>query len=200
MVLFEVKAVWGRESELSPERSDALLNLLRSRFSVTENAVKGVGQLARLIAAIAERQWLGPMNEFAAVQRIFPVIVVHDRLSGSPGFGAFVLDEFRKTLPCLVPARPGEFTCGHLNIYAPFVLTAEDLELLEVSVERSGIRDLLAEYSRSSPDRMSPFSDYLAEISAAGRVLANRALAGTSMDVLARAMERLFHVSAGRDG
>lgn len=36
LVLFEVKAVWGRESDLSPERSDALLNLLRRRFSVTE--------------------------------------------------------------------------------------------------------------------------------------------------------------------
>jgi len=199
LVLFEIKAVWGRESDLAPERSDALLDLLRRRFSVTGDGVKGVGQLARVVEAIVERRWLGPMNEFAAVQRIFPVIVVHDRLLGSPGFGAFVLDEFRKALGGLVPTRPAEFSCGQLNIIAPIVLTAEDLELLEVSVERSGLRDLLTEYSRSSPDRMSPFSAYLAEISASGRVIANRALAATSMDVLTRAMERLFHVSAQRD-
>ena len=199
LVLFEVKAVWGRESDLCPERSDALLNLLRRRFSVTESAVKGVGQLARVIAAIAERHWLGPMSEFAGVQRIFPVIVVHDRLYGSPGFGAFVLDEFRKALACHGPSRPGEFTCEHLTIVAPIVLTAEDLELLEVSTERVGFRDLLAEYSRFSPDRMLPFSAFLAEISASGRVFANRALAATSMDVLNRAMERLFHRSAKRD-
>ena len=35
LVLFEVKAVWGRESDLAPDRSDALLDLLRKRFSVT---------------------------------------------------------------------------------------------------------------------------------------------------------------------
>ena len=139
------------------------------------------------------------MNEFAGVQRIFPVIVVHDRLYGSPGFGAFVLDEFRKALACHDPPRPGEFTCQHLTIVAPIVLTAEDLELLEVSTERAGFRDLLAEYSRFSPDRMLPFSAFLAEISASGRVFANRALAATSMDVLNRAMEQLFHRSAKRD-
>jgi hypothetical protein len=46
-----------------------------------------------------------------------------------------------------------------------------------------------------SPDRMLPFSAYLAEISASGRVLANRALAATSMDVLTRSMQRLFEKS-----
>ena len=195
LVLFEVKAVWGRESDLSPDRSDALLDLLRNRFSATGDSVKGAGQLARVILAIVERRWLGPMNEFAGVQRIFPVVVVHDRLSGSPGFGAFVLDEFRKALGPHIPSEPCQFACGQTNVFGPIVLTAEDMELLEVSVERSGIRDLLAEYSRWSPDRMLPFSAYLAEISASGRVLANRALAATSMEVLTRAMERLFHKS-----
>lgn len=192
LVLFEVKAVWGRESDLSPERSDALLDLLRNRFSVTEDAVKGAGQLARIVTAIAERRWLGPVDGFAGVQRIFPIIVVHDRLSGSPGFGAFIAQEFHKTMGPHVLVRPGEFNWGRLNILAPIVLTSEDLELLEVSVERSGFREFLVEYNRYSPDRMSPFSAYLGEISASGRVFANRALAGTSMHVLTRAMERLF--------
>ncbi|MCI0746030.1 MAG: hypothetical protein L0Y58_11540 [Verrucomicrobia subdivision 3 bacterium] len=159
---------------------------------MSEDAVKGVGQLARVITAIAGRRWLGPKNEFAGVQKIFSVMVVHDRLYGSPGFGAFVLDEFRRALARHVPSRLGEFTCGHLTIVAPIVLTAEDLELLEVSTERTGFRDVLAEYSRFSPDRMSPFSAFLAEIFASGRVFANRALAATSMDVLNRAMQRLF--------
>jgi hypothetical protein len=162
------KAVWGRESDLSPDRSDALLHLLRNRFSVTGDSVKGAGQLARVISAIVGRRWLGPLNEFDRVQRVFPVIIVHDRLSGSPGFGAFVRDEFRKALGPHVPSEAGQFSCGQLNVFGPIVLTAEDVELLEVSVERSGIRDLLAEYSRWSPDRMLAFSAYLAEISALG--------------------------------
>ncbi|MGA2741610.1 MAG: hypothetical protein ABSG65_29760 [Bryobacteraceae bacterium] len=72
------------------------------------------------------------------------------------------------------------------------MLTVEDLELLEVSIERSGIRDVLAEYTSWSPDRMLPFSDFLAEISATGRVFANRHLAATSIEVLERAIARLF--------
>jgi hypothetical protein len=195
LVLFEIKAVWGRESELSPESSDALLSLLRKRFSVTDESVKGVGQLARIINAFVKHRWFGSMNEFSAVRTVFPVIVVHDRLSGSPGFGTFIVDEFRRALEPHVEAGPGEFSCGDLRIFGPVVLTVEDLELLEVSVERSGIRDVLGEYGRWSPDRMSPFSDFLAEISASGRVLANRALAATSMNVLSRAMERLFSTS-----
>jgi hypothetical protein len=195
LVLFEVKAVWGRESDLAPDRSGALLDLLRKRFSVTAESVKGVGQLARIVSAIVGRRWLGPMDEFGGVQRVFPVVVVHDRLSGSPGFGSFVLDEFRKALGPHVPAPRGQLACGQLTVFGPIVLTAEDLELLEVSTERAGIRDLLAEYSHWSPDRMLPFSAYLAEISASGRVLANRALAATSMDVLIRSMQRLFEKS-----
>jgi hypothetical protein len=121
--------------------------------------------------------------------------VVHDRLSGSPGFGTFIVDEFRKALSPHIEAGSGEFASGDLRIVAPVVLTVEDMELLaklEVSVERSGFREILAEYSRWSPDRMLPFSNFLAEISGQGRVLANRTLAAASMDVLTRAIERLF--------
>lgn len=192
LVLFEVKAVWGRETDLAPQNAEALLTLLRKRFSVTETSVKGVAQLARVITALVEHGWRGDRDEFDAVKRVFPVIIVHDRLAGSPGFGAFILDEFRKALSSHVETGPAEFTCGRFHIFAPVVITSEDLELLEVTIEHVGIRDLIVEYSAWSPDRMSPFSAYLAEISASGRVFANRALAATSMGVLTRAMERLF--------
>ena len=66
------------------------------------------------------------------------------------------------------------------------------MELLEVSLENAGLRELLAEYNARSPDRMTPFSAFLAEISTAGRVFANRELAATSMQILERAMHRLF--------
>jgi hypothetical protein len=56
------------------------------------------------------------------------------------------------------------------------------------------VRELLAEYNNRSPDRMIPFSAFLAELSRTGRVFANRELAATSMHVLERAMHRLFGV------
>jgi hypothetical protein len=199
LVLFEIKAVWGQESKLSPQSSDALLRVLRERYSVTDTSVKGVGQLARAINALVIRQWLGPRNEFEAVRTIFPVIVVHDRLSASPGFGTFIVDEFRKTLLPHVEGWRGELTIGDIRIFAPIVLTVGDVELLEVSIERSGFRETLVDYCRWSPDRMLPFSNFLAEISGQGRVLANRALAATSIEVLTRAIKRLFPQSADND-
>jgi len=192
LMVIEIKAVWGRESTLSPENSDALLTLLRKRFSVTGGSVKGVGQLARIIGALRDRRWLGPHDEFSAARRVFPIIIVHDRLSGSPGFGNFLVEEFRKSLGCGVEAEPGVFDCGALRVFAPFVLTVEDVEMLEVSLEHTGLREILAEYNNRFPERMFPFSAFLAEISAAGRVFANRELAATSMHVLECAMHRLF--------
>lgn len=198
LVLFEIKAVWVQEPKLSPKSSDALIGLLRERYSVTDKSVKGAGQLARVINALVMRQWLGPRNEFAAVRTIYPVIVVNDRLSASPGFGIFVVDEFRKALLPHMVSCPGELTARGLRIFAPVVLTVEDMELLEVSIERSGFREILVNYCKWSPDRMLPFSDFLAEMSGLGLVLANRFLAATSMEVLNRAIGRLFpHVANG---
>ena len=196
LVLFEIKAVWIQESKLSPNNSDALLGLLRERYSVSAKSVKGAGQLARPINALVARQWLGPRKEFAAVRTIYPVMVVHDRLSASPGFGTFVVDEFQKALLPHIVSCPGEYTVNGFRIFAPVVLTVEDMELLEVSIEQSGFREMLAKYCKWSPDRMVPFSDFLAEMSRRGLVLANRSLAGTSMDVLNRAIKRLFPNSA----
>ena len=167
-----------------------------SALSVTAESVKGVETTgAGCFEQLSGVDGWGRWTNLAAYRGFFPSVVVHDRLSGSPGFGSFVLDEFRKAIGPHVPAPRGQLACGQLTVFGPIVLTAEDLELLEVSTERAGIRDLLAEYSHWSPDRMLPFSAYLAEISASGRVLANRALAATSMDVLTRSMQRLFEKS-----
>ncbi len=159
----------------------------------------GVGQLARLIIAIKERSWLGPNDDFNDALRIFPLVIVHDRLSGSPGFGGFLVEEFRKTLTCDVEVEPGIFQYGLLQVFPPFVLTVEDIELLEVSLEHTDMRELLEEYNNRTPDRMIPFSVFLAEISRTGRVFANRDLAATSIRVLERAMLRLFGVTRTGD-
>lgn len=192
VVFFEIKAAWGRETELSPENSESLLSLLRQRFSSTANSTKGIGQLVRAINALTTRQWVGPNGDFRQARTICPVLVVHDRLSGSPGFGAFILEEFMTGLEEYTQIASDQFMSGGFKICGPVVLTVEDLELLEVSTERIGFRELLAEYRRWSPDRTQPFASFLADISRDGRVLANRVLASTSMHVLELAIRRLF--------
>jgi hypothetical protein len=192
LIFFEIKAVWGRETELSPENSESLLGLLRQRFSATADSVKGIGQLVRAVNAVVTRQWLGPKNAFQSVRSIRPVLVVHDRLSGSPGFGSFILEEFKAGLEEHTQTASDQFEINGFQVSGPVVLTVEDLELLEVSTERSGFRELLAEYSQWSPDRAQPFASFLGSISGEGRVLANRVLASASMHVLDLAIRRLF--------
>ena len=192
VIFFEIKAVWGRETELSPENSESLLALLRQRFSITTGSVKGIGQIVRAINALIRNEWLGPNGDFRNVRTISPVLVVHDRLSGSPGFGAFILEEFKAALEAHTQIATDQFLSRGYQVSGPVVLTVEDVELLEVSTERTGIRELLAEYGRWSPDRMQPFANFLANISGDGRVLANRVLASASMHVLDLAIRRFF--------
>jgi len=71
---------------------------LRKQFGVTEDSVKGTGQLARVVNALASQQWTGPEGSFAGVRTIYPVLVVHDRGSAAPGFGIFIDAEFRRAL------------------------------------------------------------------------------------------------------
>jgi hypothetical protein len=85
------------------------------------------------------------------------------------------------------------------TVTKPLPLSLLGLPLSEKQIPQVAENLESGEYSRFSPDRMSPFSAFLAEISASGRVFANRALAATSMDVLNRAMQRLFDRSAKRD-
>ena len=75
-----------------------LLEQLRKQFGVTEDSVKGTGQLARVVNALASQQWTGPEGSFAGVRTIYPVLVVHDRGSAAPGFGIFIDAEFRRAL------------------------------------------------------------------------------------------------------
>lgn len=67
------------------------------------------------------------------------------------------MEEFRKALGIVDAGSTAEFISHGVQIVARIVLTAEDVELLEVSSERTGLRSLFCEYSRWSPDRMSPF-------------------------------------------
>ena len=99
----------GSFSSISSPRSRALftwldletepqVDLLLKQFGVTEDSVKGTGQLARVVNALASQQWTGPEGSFAGVRTIYPVLVVHDRGSAAPGFGTFIDAEFRRAL------------------------------------------------------------------------------------------------------
>jgi hypothetical protein len=148
--------------------------------------------LARVVNLIASREWLGQSEEFRQVKRILPVLVVHDILLGAPGFGHFVASAFDEVLGTERPIR-GERLKGTVRVAAAIVITIEDLELLEVSIEHFGFREALFDYSEACPDRMTSFHDFLASSSKySGQIYGNRHLASVAMEPLEVAMEELF--------
>ena len=192
LVLFEIKATWARERELSSDRFDSLLENLRRQYGVTEDTTKGVGQLARSISAVAERRWLGNSESFRRARVIYPVLVVHDHLLAAPGFSHFIAEEFRRALMPDDELHSGHLLKGPLHVVPPIVITVEELELLEVSVEHFGIVEILRDYSNSNPDRMESFHDYMATGPYSNRIFANRALAAHAIDLCNKAKNRLF--------
>jgi hypothetical protein len=64
---------------------------------------KGAAQLAKIIGAIARKEWIGASGEFAEAAKIYPVLVVHDERLGVPGSGKFLDDEFRSLLGTVPP-------------------------------------------------------------------------------------------------
>jgi hypothetical protein len=116
-----------------------------------------------------------------------------DVLLGAPGFGHFVASAFDEALgPDERPIR-SEHVKGPVRVAAPIVITIEDLELLEVSIEHFGFRDSLVDYSEACPDRMTSFHEFLASSwKYSGQIYANRHLASTAMGPLNIAMEQLF--------
>jgi hypothetical protein len=121
-----------------------------------------------------------------------PVLVVHDVLLGAPGFGHFVASAFDEDLGIETPIR-GERLQGLIRVAAPIVLTIEDLELLEVSIEHFGFREALLDYSDACPDRMSSFHEFLTSSSKySGQFYVNRHLASVAIEPLEVAMEELF--------
>lgn len=198
LVLFEVKSTWLREEEFVPENSATLLQSLYRQYGLSVDGRKGAAQLARVANLIATREWLGPREEFRQVKRIWPVLVVHDVLLGAPGFGHFVASAFDEALgPDEWPLR-SEYLKGAVRVATPTVITVEDLELLEVSIEHFGFREVLVDYSEECPDHMISFHEFLASSSKySGQIYANRHLASMAMEPLKIAMEQLFSKPAG---
>jgi hypothetical protein len=193
LILFEVKSTWSREGEFAPENSASLLQSLYRQYGLSSDGGKGAAQLARIVNLIAGREWLGPQGEFEQVKRILPVLVVHDVLLGAPGFGHFIAAAFDEALGPHERPTLNERLKEPIRVAAPIVIGVEDLELLEVSIEHFGFREVLADYSEACPDRMTAFYEFLASSPKYScQIYPNRHLASTAMKPLEIAMERLF--------
>jgi hypothetical protein len=185
IVVFEMKATWLREDSLLDASGVDFVQELRRKYGVlrmeggAQERPKGAAQLAKIIGAIARKEWIGASGEFAQAAKIYPVLVVHDERLGVPGSGKFLHDEFKSLLGTVPPGV----------VVAPLtIMTIGDLENLETSVTGFGLRDLLCDYTRDCPDRMRSLHQFMATSSYATKLKCSRRVI-TAAEELSRRMK-----------
>jgi hypothetical protein len=192
VVLFEVKTGLIREKDVLADNYERFLEDLRKKYVQTDDANKGIGQLARLIQILTSKKWLGENQEFGKVKRIYPVIIVHDSLLSAPVFGQFFASEFLKLLIPDITTQVGHCIKGGLSITLPIIITIDDLENLETSIEHFGFRDLLSDYSKSCPDRVESLHNFIASSRYNQHMYHNRNTAAASLDIMGKIKEVFF--------
>jgi len=112
VVLFEIKTGFIREDRILVDDYEEYSHHLRDKYvwNRRDNKRVGVGQLAKAIAILASKTWLGNNQEFSEAKRIYPVLVVHDHLLGAPVYGHFFASEFKKLLAPDAELHSGEYT------------------------------------------------------------------------------------------
>jgi hypothetical protein len=198
VVLFEVKSTFIPENVFLCDDYETLLHTMRERYSRTRTPrggikLKGVGQLARTATSLAIGKWAGDGNEFRAVRLIYPVLIVHDSLLTSPVYGNFFASEFAAHLQPDSTLPSGIFVKGDKRIAPVIVMSADDLENLETSIEHFSFRDLLADYSSTCSDRLMSLHNFIAFSEPyRGAMYANRNLASSAHEILNKCSEAVF--------
>ena len=189
IVIFEMKASWIIEDEILSDDYNDYLKQLRKKYGVTEGSendrkVKGVGQLARIIKIISSEKWRKNNIDFMSVKNIYPILVVHDPFLSAPVHGEFLASEFKKYLSPDMELKSGEFIIEQLKIAPLILITIEELENLENSIEKFGFRDFLSDYSKACPDRIMSINNYIYNSAYRNKIYHNRNLASKGIELL----------------
>jgi hypothetical protein len=199
-VFLEMKAVWLREKTSQPTTSPSeYIGHLRERYGVTESKqpgegrVKGVGQLARTINRLASGEWRARDFDPASVRRILPVLLVHDAHIGAALHPHFLAQEFCAALTSAnAPADWREIAKGGFQVAHLSVLTVDDIEMLETSIEYFALLDCLEDYAAASPDRLTSFYNFLLGSRFREKLRYSRSLLSKRDQMLDAMIARLF--------
>ncbi len=126
------------------------------------------------------------------VKRFYPVLLVHDPLLDAPGHGNILADEFATALDPDEMGRTGEMRKGHFWVAPLIIMTIEDLECLETSIEHFSLHNLLRDYSADCSDRMASLHNYLAISKYRTKVYHSRSMASNTLEVLEQSQRTIF--------
>ena len=190
--VLEVKASFVSE-DVTTGTNAQFVDHLRDRY-VSDDAgrPKGVKQLARVVNAICSNDWSGEEDEFNAVVRLFPVLVVLDSQLDSGLFGRFLAEEFAAQFGKHLNDRDGGFNLRGRWVAHLLVLTVEALENLEDSLHQFSLLDMMKDYSEAHPDRLLSVHNYLLTSDYSGQLRHNRHMVATADEIFRRAKFSVF--------
>jgi hypothetical protein len=196
-VLFEMKAVWIRDDVIWDDDSEQYLEHLRDRYGVRMKdygvrSTKGVGQLARTITKLANGEWVPLTQDFTMVQRLYPVLLVHDPWLDAPVHGHFLAAEFAAVLLPDEVLRTGEMRKGRFLVAPLIVMTIDDLESMETSIEHFSFHNLLRDYSAACIDRVASLHNYMVASEYRTRIYYSRSMGSNTLEALEKTRQLFF--------
>ena len=192
LVLFETKFGLIREDKILSSDYESYLDHVRDKYVKNLKGNKGIGQLVRTVKLLASKKWLGNNFEFARAEKIYPILIVHDPLLNAHVYGHFFAKEFENLLEPDTKLQNGIWVKESLHIAPPIIITIDDLENLETSIEHFGFRDLLNDYSNSHPDRIESLHNFLTSSHYKNHILHNRNLAKAGLDIIEKSAQAIF--------
>jgi hypothetical protein len=192
VVFFETKTGFIREDKILVDDYELFINHLREKYVQSTHGNKGIGQLSRVVKTLASRKWLGNNKELSEAKKVYPVLIVQDPLLSAPVYGEFFASEFLRLLVPDSSAANGQFFMGNLEVTLPIILTIDDLENLETSIEYFGFRDMLSDYSKSCPDRLVALHNFLASSRYNQKMYQNKSIANSTIDIVNKSKKAFF--------
>jgi len=136
---------------------------------------------------LAKEEWRAEAEAPIGVEHAFPVVVLYDDRLDAPPHPRFLAMEFARCLS-------GNETLEHVRvgkwIIAPLtVMTVDNLEILEGSVGKFGLCELLKDYSRECTDRFVSLHNFMASFPKYSRNLLDSTRVRAAFSAELRALE-----------
>lgn len=155
LALFEIKARWIADDTLEAETEAEYESDLLSKFG------EGARQLALAIDKLQSNAWTPIDQNIDEVKKVFPLLIVYDRLLDTHGHAKFLSTEFASKLAPDSMTDSGWMVKGRWLVAPLTVITIEVLEILESSVRGFSLIQLLSDYASQHQDRDVSLLAYL---------------------------------------
>lgn len=187
LILFEMKSAWIDDRRADSSNASDYLSALREKYVTNSNGEKkGVSQLANSIIHLARGDWHPTSQDFGAARVVFPVLVTCDSALQEPLHCHFLANEFHKQLKSPPANEYGEMQVGRFVVTPLVLMTIDELEILQRSIENFSFAQLLRDYSRHSPARLVGLFNYLATSNYRSKLLGPGFVAESTLSALDR--------------